>query len=420
MSTRLIKNGMIIDTEELKCYKNDILIEDGKIVEIGEIDGADEVIDATGLYVAPGLVDVHVHFRDPGLTYKEDIETGAKASARGGFTTVVMMANTKPVIDNEETLSYVLEKGKKTGINVLSAVAVTKGMKGEEIVDMDALRNAGAAGFTDDGLPIMDETIVERALIKSKELGVPISFHEENPKLIANNGVNRGKASEHFGIGGSPRDAEIDMIKRDLDIAVRTEGIINIQHISSKEGVELVREAKKKSCNVHSEATPHHFTLTEDAVIQHKTYAKMNPPLRTKEDRKAIVEGIKDGTIDIIATDHAPHSVEEKAKPITDAPSGIIGLETSLSLALTTLVHKEGLELPLVISKMTINPAKMYGLECGVIKKGLPADLCIFDLNEKQVFNSYESKAVNTPFTGVELTGKVKYTVCAGNVIYKD
>lgn len=423
MSSVLIKNGNIVDVVNEISYVGNVAIDNGVITKISkdEVEESyDTVIDATGLTVAPGLVDVHVHFRDPGLTYKEDIYTGAKASARGGFTTVIMMANTKPVIDNEDTLTYCVNKGKETAINVLSSATITEGMKGQKLVDFDKLRALGAAGFTDDGLPIMDEAVVRAALRKSKELGVPVSFHEEDPSLIANNGVNRGKASEHFGIGGSPRDAEITMIKRDLDIAVETDGIINIQHISSKEGVELVREAKKKSSNVHAEATPHHFTLTEDAVIEHKTYAKMNPPLRTNEDRRAIVEGLKDGTIDIIATDHAPHSEEEKAKAITDAPSGIIGLETSLSLAITTLVHKEGLSLPSVMKKMSYNPAKMYGLETGEIKEGLPADIVVFDENAKVKYTQYESKAVNTPFTGMELDGEVKYTICGGKIVWSN
>lgn len=425
MSRLLIKGGNVIDTENEIQFKADVLCEDGIIKKVSkdcniEQKEDDKIIDATGLIVAPGLVDVHVHFRDPGLTYKEDIETGAAAAARGGFTTVVMMANTKPVIDNEETYKYVLEKGRNTPINVLSCIAVTKGMKGKELVDMEDLLSKGAIGFTDDGLPIMDEEVVRSALIKSKEAHVPISFHEENPELITNNGVNRGEASDHFGIGGSPRDAEVYMIKRDLDIALETGGIINIQHISSKEGVELVRNAKAKMTedNIHAEATPHHFTLTEKAVIEHKTFAKMNPPLREEKDRRAIVEGLKDGTIDIIATDHAPHSDDEKAKPITEAPSGIIGLETSLSLAITTLVHKEGLSLPLVMRKMSLNPARLYNLNSGVIKEGAPADFCIFDENEKVVYTEYKSKAHNTPFTGMEMDGCVKYTIASGNVAY--
>ena len=421
MKKLIIKNGDIVDVENERLIRADIYCEDGIIKQIGvNLDDEDaEVIDATGLIVAPGLIDGHVHFRDPGLTYKEDIYTGAAAAKKGGFTTVIMMANTKPPIDTVETLKYCLDKCKETDINVLSAACITKGMQGKELTDFEGLLNAGATGLTDDGLPILDTDTVKDAMIKARELGTILSFHEENPAFINNNGVNHGKASEHYGIGGSDRQAEIDMIDRDIKLAIETGASINVQHISSKEGVELVRNGKKQSPGIHAEATPHHFTLTEEACIKHGTLAKMNPPLRTEEDRKAIVQGLKDGTIDMIATDHAPHSDEEKAKAITEAPSGIIGLETSLSLAITTLVHKEGLPLPLVIGRMTKGPADAYGLKTGVIKEGYPADFCIFSETEQTTFDSFISKANNSPFTGETLDGKIHYTIAGGNVVWK-
>lgn len=423
MKKLLIKNGTVVDTVNEKIISKDILCEDGVIVNIDDcidkdVDFDGEVIDASGKIVAPGLFDVHVHFRDPGLTHKEDIYTGANAAKRGGFTSVVMMANTKPVNDNPETLKYTLEKGRETGINVYAATCITKGMQGKELVDMENLKKLGAAGFTDDGLPIMEEKVVLEAMTKASELGVALSFHEENPALIDNNGVNRGAASTHYGIGGSPREAEITMIERDLNLAVKTGAIVNIQHISTKEGVSLVKEAKNKSSNVHAEATPHHFSLTEEATIKYGTNAKMNPPLRTNEDRKAIVEGLRDGVIDIIATDHAPHSKEEKEKEITQAPSGIIGLETALSLAITTLVHQEKIPLARVIKAMTLAPAKMYGINAGKIEKGEKADFCIFDENKTTKYDSFESKASNTPFIGMELDGKICYTICKGEIVY--
>ena len=420
-----IINGQFVNPADGRNEKTDIYIEDGIVTCIG-IDNsnhsqdADIVIDATGCIVAPGLVDVHSHFRDPGFTYKEDIISGAKGAGAGGYTTVVLMANTKPPVDSVETLQYVLEKGKKTGIHVETCATVTMGMQGETLTDMEHLYKCGAVGFTDDGKPIMDEDLVEKAMKKAKELSVPISFHEENPAYIENNGVNKGKASEYFGIGGSPREAEINMIARDLEIALKTGACINIQHISSKEGVDLVRQAKKRGGDVHAEATPHHFSLTEDAVIRHGTLAKMNPPLRTKEDRQAILQGLKDGTIDLIATDHAPHSKEEKDKPITEAPSGIIGLETALPLGITNLVRPGILTLDELIERMSYAPAKMYHLPAGNIYEGAPADLVIFSTEEKQVSGPYQSKSQNSPFSGEELYGVVKYTICGGEVVFSN
>jgi dihydroorotase len=421
----IIKNGFVIDTANGINAKANVLVENGKISRIfmenecpEDLQG--EVIDAKGCIVAPGLVDVHVHFRDPGFTYKEDIETGAKAALKGGFTSVVLMANTKPPVDNTETLKYVIEKGKTTDLKIYTCATVTKGMKGKELTDMDSLLENGAVGFTDDGIPIMDERILEQAMMHAAALNVPISLHEENPTLIANNGINRGRASVYFNIGGSPREAEISLIERDLELALKTKSCLNIQHISTKEGVELVRSAKKKSDTIHAEATPHHFSLTEEACIKYGTLAKMNPPLREEADRRAIIEGIKDGTIDIIATDHAPHSKEEKEKPITEAPSGIIGLETALALGITNLTSKGEITLEHLIECMSLNPAKMYKLNAGTLSAGADADIVIFNPNETYIPQDYASKSTNSPFTGMELKGKVKYTIIKGKVVYSE
>lgn len=424
-----IKNGLVVDPANGIKRQADVLVKDGKIEQILDRDNGDsinnecDVIDAAGCIVAPGLVDVHVHFRDPGFTHKEDIETGAKAALKGGFTSVVLMANTKPAVDNEETLRYVLEKGGKTDLNIYTCATVTKGMAGKELTDMETLLKKGAAGFTDDGIPIMDAGLMEQAMAKAAALNVPISLHEENPEYITNNGVNCGKASAHFGIGGSPREAEISLIQRDLEIALKTGAILNIQHISTKEGVALVRQAKKRAAemgksNIHAEVTPHHFSLTEEAVIRFGTLAKMNPPLREEADRLAVIEGLRDGTIDIIATDHAPHSAEEKNKPLTEAPSGIIGLETALSLGITNLVDKGCLSLEALICAMSANPAAMYGLPAGTLSEGSAADIVIFDASASQTVGSFASKSANSPFTGQELSCVVKYTIVGGKVVY--
>lgn len=433
-----ITNGYLIDARSgLEGYR-DILIKGDKIAAVSkrgtsfnellrqagvnpEATEETERIDAAGQIVAPGLVDVHVHFRDPGYTYKEDIESGAAAAAKGGFTTVVLMANTRPPVDNAETLSYILQKGSKTGLHIHSCANVTLGMKGQELTDMEALSQAGAAGFTDDGIPILDEKVLRQALRKAAQLGRPVSLHEEDPAYITNNGIHAGRAAAYYGIGGSPREAEISMVERDIRIAVEEEADLSIQHISTKEAVELVRQAKKKSSHIFAEATPHHFTLTEEAAIKHGTLAKMNPPLREEADRKAIIEGLRDGTIDMIATDHAPHSREEKAKPITEAPSGIIGLETALSLGIRELVRPGCLTMMELIRKMSLAPAGLYHLDAGYIAVNGPADLVIFDKDaewqlEKEKF---ASKADNSPFVGEKMPGVVTCTICNGKIIYR-
>lgn len=378
-----------------------------------------EVIDLRGQYIIPGLVDVHVHFRDPGFTYKEDICSGAEAAARGGFTSVVLMANTKPAVDNAETLSYVLEKGRETGIHVYTCANVTKGMQGRELTDMETLSRLGAAGFTDDGIPLLDEELLRSALQCAARLQRPVSLHEEDPALIQNNGVNAGRAASHFGIGGSPREAEISMVERDLRIAVTQEADLSIQHISTREAVELVRQAKRLSSHIYAEATPHHFTLTQEAVIRHGTLAKMNPPLREEADRLAIIEGLRDGTIDMIATDHAPHSTEEKAKPLTEAPSGIIGLETALSLGIRELVRKGYLSMSELVRKMSYAPAQLYRLDAGYVAEGGPADLVVLDPDGQWVVDGFASRAVNSPFIGETMPGVISYTICQGKIVYR-
>lgn len=421
----LIKNGRIVDPVRQFDDIADILIDGKTIVKVGknlEFDENDSnlrVIDASGLVAAPGLVDAHVHFRDPGFTYKEDIETGAKAAAKGGFTMVVCMANTKPAVDNLETLKYIQDKAAKTGIHILQASTITKGLQGKELVDMDAMANAGACGFTDDGIPILNEKILVEAMEKAGELDLPVSLHEEDPAFIISPGVNQGTVSEKLGYGGASRTAEDVMVARDVILALHTGASVCIQHISSGNSVELVRTAKKLGADVHAEATPHHFTLTEDAVLEYGTLARMNPPLRTEKDRQEIIEGIKDGTIDMIVTDHAPHSMEEKAKPLADAPSGITGLETSLSLGIKSLVQPGYISLMKLMELMSKNPAEFYRMEPASIAEGAVADLVIFGENELWTVDKFASKASNSPFKGWELPGKVHFTICDGNIVYE-
>ncbi|HCD43822.1 MAG TPA: dihydroorotase, partial [Lachnoclostridium sp.] len=326
----------------------------------------------------------------------------------------------KPPVDNVATLQYVMGGGNKKGIHVLQAAAVSRGLRGRELTDMEELKANGAVGFTDDGIPLLDEKLVKEAMERAAKLNVPLSFHEEDPAFIINNGINHGKVSDQLGIFGSPALAEDCLVARDCMIALHTGAAVDIQHISSAASVKMVKLAKELGAHVHAEVTPHHFTLTEEAVLKHGTMAKMNPPLRTEEDRKAIIQGLKDGSIDIIATDHAPHSTEEKSKQLTEAPSGIIGLETALGLGVTNLVRPGHLTMMKLMEKMSLNPSKLYRLDFGCIKDGSDADLVIFDPNEEWTVGEYASKSSNSPFTGEKLFGKVKYTICGGRIVFQD
>lgn len=419
----LIKNGRVMDPKTGLDKVTDIVIENDKIAAIEKQDmdpKYERVIDAKGCIVAPGLIDVHVHFRDPGFTYKEDIQTGSKAAAAGGFTTVVCMANTKPVIDNVDTLRELLERAKTLPIKMLQASAVSKGLKGEELVDFQAMKEAGAIGFTDDGIPLMDVSKLKRAMELAKECNMPISLHEEDSSFIDAPGVNKGKVSAKLGYGGASHLAEDVMVARDVMIALETGASVDVQHISSGYSVDLIRFARERGADVVAEASPHHFSLTEDAVLEHGTLARMNPPLRTEWDRQKIIEGLKEDTITIIATDHAPHSAEEKAKPLGQAPSGIIGLETALALGVTNLVKAGHLTMMQLLEKMTINPAKLYHLEQGSIEVDKPADLVIFNADEQYTVDKFYSKSSNSPFVGENLYGKIKYTICDGKVVFEN
>ncbi len=415
-----ISNIRVIDPANGRDEISDICIQDGLIVSSKNYHcGPEEdCIDGTGLIAGPGLVDVHVHFRDPGQTHKEDVHTGALAAAAGGFTSVVMMANTVPPLDEPQILKDVLMRASEEDVHIYSCANVTKEMKGKSLCDYKALVENGAVGFTDDGKPLINEKLLTEAFNEIAALRVPVSLHEEDPAYIKENGINSGAAAKALGLTGSDRQAEISMIRRDLQIASRTGVILNIQHISTAEGVELVREAKKTNPNIHAEATPHHFTLTDNAVKEFGTLAKMNPPLRSADDREAIWEGLSDGTIDIIATDHAPHSPEEKALDFVSAPSGIIGLETAFILAYQTLVKREIIDMKRLFELMSLNPARLYKLNAGTLSKGAPADIVIFSPEERTKYLSSRSRSSNSPFLGNTFDGKIRYTIAGGKIVY--
>lgn len=417
----LIKNGYLINPADQTEKITDIRTENGIITELGTLTASagETVLDITGLTIAPGLIDTHVHFRDPGFTYKEDLHSGSLSAAKGGFTSVVCMANTKPVIDSPEILTDIITRANAEKIHIYQTASVTFGLQGKERTDFDTLKACGACGFTDDGIPLLDASLCFEAMQKAARLDCPISLHEEDPAFISQNGINHTIANRQLGIKGSPSIAEEAMVARDCILALHSGAEVVIQHISSAVSVVLVRNAKALGARLHAEATPHHFTLTEEAILTHGSLAKMNPPLRTEKDRLAIIEGLQDGTIDLIATDHAPHSAEEKAKkPMWTAPSGIIGLETSLGLGITSLVKKGYLTLSQLLEKMTVNPARLYKLSGGSIQPNMPADFVIFNPNEPWTVEQPVSKSSNTPFIGETLYGKIHYTICKGEIIY--
>ncbi len=416
-----IKNGRVMNPGTSMDERTDVWIEDGKILGFGsgeEFGKADEVIDARGCVVAPGLVDVHVHFRDPGQTYKEDLRTGSLAAAAGGYTTVVCMANTSPVVDHCEVLDDILKRAAELPIHVNQVAAVSKEFKGKELVDFEAMAAHGACGFSDDGIPLTDAAFIKKAMEAAARVDKPISLHEEDPSLNELNGINKGVISDRMGLGGAPAISEDVMVARDIMLAMETGAKVDIQHISSGRSVDLVRYAKSQGARVYAEATPHHFSMTEEEVPLYGTLLKMNPPVRTGWDRHKIIEGLADGTIDMIATDHAPHSTEEKEREFAKAPSGIIGLETALCLGITNLVKQGHLSLMQLLEKMTVNPAKLYGFPAGDISPGMPADLVIFDPDGMRTVEDFASKAENSPFLGALLFGEIRYTICSGKVVY--
>jgi dihydroorotase len=418
----LIRGGRVIDPKTGLDDFLDLVIDGSRIARIGKaLAGVyDELLDASGKIVVPGLIDVHVHFRDPGLTHKEDMRSGAAAALRGGFTTVVCMANTVPPVDNGVTLAEVQRKAAAAPINIKTVAALSRGLAGAELTDMAALKKQGAVGFSDDGAALQDAAFLRRAMLAAKEADAPISLHEEDSSLIGVGGVNDGAVSAALGLCGALPVSESSMVARDCMIALDTGARVHFQHISCAESVAALRMAKALGANVSAEATPHHFSLSEEAVLHCGTLAKVNPPLRTEKARLAIIEGLRDGTIDMIASDHAPHSAEEKQRPFACAPSGVTGLETALALGITNLVNAGHLDIVGLIRAMTCAPAALYGFPGGSLAEGAVADITIFDEGVKWTVSDFASKSANSPFIGQTLTGKVKYTICGGKLLYRD
>lgn len=419
----LLKNGYVVD--EANSFEGiaDILAADGRIVRCApniEAD-ADEVIDCTGLTVIPGICDMHVHFRDPGQTHKEDIITGSEAAVAGGVTAVACMPNTSPVIDNAETVKYVLDKAKDAKIKVYPIGCITKGQKGEELCDYIELKNAGCVAVSDDGKPVLNSRIMARAMVKAHYAGLRVISHCEDPDIIAGGIINSGAVSKALGVKGMSRISEDIMTAREVVMAGDLEIPIHIAHVSTSSSMMIVRLAARCGIMVTCETCPHYFTMTDEKLMSKDADYRMNPPLRTENDVTAITEGVCDGTIDCIVTDHAPHSPEEKAD-FEKAPNGVIGLETSLAATLTQLYHTGKITLKRIVRLMCVNPRKILGIPGGSFTEGAPADITVFDINEEWTVDpdKLHGKSKNTCFKGMKLKGKVKMTLVDGKVVYKD
>lgn len=420
----ILKGGRLIDPKNNIDQIAQLVIESDKITKISTesiSSNGIEVLDVSGMIISPGFIDLHVHLRDPGQEYKEDIRSGTEAAAAGGFTSVCCMPNTKPVNDNEAVTHYILEKARKEGlVNVLPAGAITKGSRGEELAEIGKLKEAGCVALTDDGWPVMNSEMMRRSLEYAKTFDLVVMPHCEDRHLSEGGVMNEGRTSTEMGLRGIPCQAEEVMISRDILLAQLTESRIHFAHISSEGGVRLIRDAKKRGISVTAETCPHYFTLTDEATLGYNTNAKMNPPLRSIKDREAVKQGLKDGTLDAISTDHAPHSPDEKEQEFDKAPFGIIGLETVLPLALA-LVQEGMITLSQMITLLTVNPAKILKIKKGSLEAGSIADLTIFDPNEEWVVDAtrFKSKSRNSPFNGWKMKGRVKFTIVSGKVVYR-
>ena len=417
----LIKNGRIIDHANKVDEKLDVLVSDGKISKLGKPGSlpanGSQVIDAAGKFVVPGLIDMHVHLREPGSEYKETIATGTAAAKAGGFTSVCCMPNTNPVNDNRSVTEFIISQARSASAQVFPIGTVTKGSKGEELAEMGELHAAGCVAISDDGKPVMNASMMRRAMEYSRIFDMLIISHCEDSTLSFKGVMNEGIVSTELGLRGIPRAAEDVMTGRDISLAELTGGRLHIAHVSTAGSVRLIRDAKSRGVKVTAETCPHYFSLTEEAVRGYNTLAKMNPPLRTGDDVAAIKQGLKDGTIDVIATDHAPHAMDEKSGEFDYAPFGIVGLETALGLTLK-LVQEGVFSLAEAIRKLSVNPALILKLDKGTLSVGADADITMIDLNEDWTVDAsqFKSKSKNTPFDGWNLRGKAVRTIVGGKI----
>ncbi len=422
----LIKEGRILNPDKNEDFVGNILVDDGVIVKKtkDKIDGpADEIIEAEGCFVMPGLIDLHVHFRDPGFEYKETLKTGADAAAKGGFTSVCTMPNTKPVMDSPEKVKLYDERAKKEAvINVLPVGAVTIGQNGEELTDIRGMKESGICAISEDGKSVMNAGLYREAMRIAAECNIPVMAHCEDKNMVAGGVMNESQISKKLGFKGISNAVEDVIVARDIIIAKETNATLHLCHCSTKDSVKMTKIAKEDGVKVTAEVCPHHFTLCDEDIIADDANYKMNPPLRAREDVEALKAGLRENIMDVISTDHAPHSREEKQKSISESPFGIVGLETSVSLTMTELVDK-GIITPLMMAeKMSYNPAKVLGIDKGTLNEGKIADITIINPDEDYVIDSstFVSKGKNTPFDGYKVKGKVKYTICNGNIVYKD
>lgn len=416
----LIKNARVVSPADKMNKVADILVRDGKIAQVGEnLSSLGEVIDAAGLCAIPGLVDMHIHLRDPGQTHKEDILTGCRAAAAGGVTSLLAMPNTAPTTDSPETVEYILEKAKNADAKVYVAASVTKGLKSEEPTDLPALKAAGAVGLSDDGRPVENTKFLSDAMKQAPALGMTVVAHCEDLFLADGGKINEGEVSRELGIKGIPASAEDCGTAREIALAAAEDVPIHICHVSTRTSTALIRDAKRRGVKVTAETAPHYFSLTEKELLKRDADYRMNPPLRTQADVDAIIEGLRDGTLDCIATDHAPHTPEEKAD-FAAAPNGSVGMETSLAVGITYLVKTGLLSFEELVEKMSVNPARILKINAGTLSEGAPADIALVALDEEWTVDPEElhGKSKNTPFKGLKLTGKVKKTILNGNVVF--